>query len=221
VTLSELSERLENSPPPGINGREEYRQTAVIALLAGEEQNLHLVFEKRSAKIRQGGEICFPGGRLDPEQDSSFVSAALRETSEEIGVPETSITILGELDTVLAPMGTLVEPFAGYTTVPPERFRPNPDEVEKIFTIPLSFFLHTSPEEYSAEIHLFSKVRDPRTGIEDLLFPVEELGLPERYRESWGGYRSKIYVFRTAEGVIWGLTARIVMDVCRRLVGCR
>jgi 8-oxo-dGTP pyrophosphatase MutT (NUDIX family) len=217
MTLSELSDRLKNSAPPDINGRDEYRQTAVIALLAGEGSDLQLVFEKRSAKIRQGGEICLPGGRLDPQQDSSFVGAAIRETSEEIGIPEDSIAVLGELDTVLAPMGTLVVPFAGYTTVPVESFRPNPDEVEKVFTIPLSFFLDTPPEEYSAELHLFPKVRNPHTGTEDLLFPVEELGLPDRYRESWGGYRSKIYVFRTPEGVIWGLTARIVMDLCRRL----
>jgi peroxisomal coenzyme A diphosphatase NUDT7 len=219
MTLGELSDRLKNSPLPDINGREEYLQTAVVALLVAEGNDLHLVFEKRNAKIRQGGEVCFPGGRLDPEHDASFAHTAIRETSEELGIEEAAITLLGSLDTVLAPMGTLVEPFVGYTTVSPDRFAPNPDEVEKVFTVPLSFFLDNQPEEYSAEIRLFPKVIDPSTGREDLLFPALELGLPERYHESWGGSRSKIYVFRTPEGVIWGLTARIIMDLRYRIGG--
>lgn len=217
MTLAELTDRLKNSPLPDINGREEYLQTAVVALLVDGDNDLALVFEKRNAKIRQGGEVCFPGGRVDPEHDASYAHTAVRETSEELGVEEDAITLLGRLDTVLAPMGTLVEPFVGYTAVPPERFRPNPDEVEKVFTVPVSFFLDNPPEEYSAEIRLFPKVTDPGTGKEDLLFPALELGLPDRYHESWGGSRSRIYVFRTDEGVIWGLTARIVMDLCRRL----
>ena len=217
MTLSELSDRLKRSPSPGINGRDEYLQTAVIALLAGEGDDLALVFEKRSAKIRQGGEICFPGGRFDPQHDSSFMDTALRETSEELGIPESSIEVFGALDTVLAPMGTLVEAFVGRTDLAPEQFKPNPDEVERAFTVPLSFFLKTIPEEYAAELRLFPKTLNPATGEEDVLFPVEDLGLPERYRGSWGGRRSKIYVYRSGEGVIWGLTARIIMDLCRRL----
>jgi 8-oxo-dGTP pyrophosphatase MutT (NUDIX family) len=217
VTIAELSVNIRNSPPPGINGREEYLQTAVIALFAGDGEELSLVFEKRNRKIRQGGEICFPGGRFDPGRDSSFEATALRETSEELGIPVDSIEVLGKLDTVLISTGTLVEPFAGHTRLPVERFRPNPDEVEEIITLPLSYFLHTRPEEYSLEVRLFPKVINPRTGNEDVLFPVEELGLPERYRGSWGGSRPKIYVFRTDFGVIWGLTARIIVDLCRRL----
>ncbi len=217
MTLSELSDRLRRSPPPGINGRDEYLQTAVLALLVGGDDDLRLVFEKRNANIRQGGEICFPGGRYDSEHDSSFLETALRETSEELGIPASSIEVFGPLDTVLAPMGTIVEAFVGRTSVAPDRFVPNPHEVETVFTVPLSYFLEVRPEEYAAEIRLFPTARNPATGTEEVLFPVEELGLPDRYRGSWGGRRSKIYVYRTDGGVIWGLTARIVMDLCRRL----
>ncbi len=47
----------------------------------------------RNASMRQhAGQIAFPGGRIDPDDDGP-VTAALREAEEEIGLPRSAVTV--------------------------------------------------------------------------------------------------------------------------------
>ena len=39
---------------------------AVMIPLVESEGKLHILFELRNSKIQQGGEVCFPGGRVEP-----------------------------------------------------------------------------------------------------------------------------------------------------------
>ncbi len=56
-----------------------------------------LVLTKRRADLRRhAGEISFPGGRRDPEDDDLCITA-LREAEEEIGLPRAQVSLLGEL----------------------------------------------------------------------------------------------------------------------------
>ena len=71
------------------------REFAVLILLVAKPDGLHFLFEKRAAKIKQPGDICFPGGRL--EAGESVEACALRETFEEIGLE--NIEILGRYGT--------------------------------------------------------------------------------------------------------------------------
>jgi len=57
---------------------------------------------------------------------------------------------------------------------------------------------------------------DAATGEQIVLLPVEQLGLPDRYKKPWGNYLYKVLVYRTDQGVIWGITARIVNDVAEK-----
>lgn len=68
---------------PGINGKEEFSNFAVLVLLLQVDDEFHFVFEKRAANIRQAGESCFPGGKFEPNQDVDFRDTAIRETVEE------------------------------------------------------------------------------------------------------------------------------------------
>lgn len=63
---------------------EDYFKAAVLVPLIEIEGELHFLFEKRAANIKQGGEICFPGGKFEIT-DSSSLAAAMRETQEELG----------------------------------------------------------------------------------------------------------------------------------------
>ena len=85
------------------------------------------------------GQVCFPGGRLD-DTDRGPIDAALRETSEEIGLRREYIEIAGVLDGY--------ETVTGYGVTPVVAFvRPGFDlaldafEVAEAFEVPLAFFL--------------------------------------------------------------------------------
>ena len=50
----------------------------------------------------------------------------------------------------------------------------------------------------------------------EILFPVEELGLPDTYKKPWGNKRHKIWVYKYDGEVIWGITSVIIKDVIEK-----
>jgi 8-oxo-dGTP pyrophosphatase MutT (NUDIX family) len=207
-------DRLKNSLPaqPGIMGREEYVHAAVLVLLTIINDVPHFILEKRSAHIPHAGEICFPGGRVDPAVDADVVATALRETWEELGITADAITVAGRLNTLIALRGMLVDVVVGYTEVLLDSLTLNADEVEKIICLPVSFFKNVQPEAYNVHVTMSPTYHDPVTRYDIQLLPSSELGLPEKYHKPWGDFRPPIYVYKTAEGTLWGMTARIIKD---------
>jgi peroxisomal coenzyme A diphosphatase NUDT7 len=200
----------------GIHGKEEYFNSVVLVLLVPIDGEYHFVFEKRAAEIRQGGEICFPGGKID-EADTSLEQVALRETYEEMGIPADKIEIIGRVNTLVAPMGVTVDAFVGIANVSLDDLPVNAQEVERVITLPVSYFLTHSPERYSVKVEVHSTTVDSATGEQIVLLPVEQLGLPERYKKPWGNYLYKVLAYPTGQGIIWGITARIVNDVAEKI----
>ena len=74
---------------------------AVLVPLVERPEGLCLLYEVRADTLgRQPGEVCFPGGRLEPGEDA--VSCALRETWEELGIPRPAVEVVAELDWITA-----------------------------------------------------------------------------------------------------------------------
>lgn len=202
---------------PGINGKEEYFNSAVIVLLMLINEEYHFVFQKRAANIRQAGEICFPGGKFDPANDISFRDTAIRETVEELGVSFEKICIIGNLDTVVSSMGATVDAFLGILEVGDlDDLQINLYEVEKVFTIPVSFFEDNEPELYKVKLTVHPSYVNSE-GEEVTTFPAKELGLPEHYTKPWGNMMNNVFVYRVDGVTIWGLTARLIRDVVEKL----
>jgi 8-oxo-dGTP pyrophosphatase MutT (NUDIX family) len=85
------------------------------------------------------GQVAFPGGKHDPEDDS-LLATALREAEEELGIDPRQVDVLGALDDVLTITGFTVSPWVGWLP-PGVSVRPSASEVARAFAPPLRAFL--------------------------------------------------------------------------------
>ncbi len=91
---------------------------------------------------RHAGQVAFPGGRIDPEDDGA-IAAALREAEEEIALPRSVVTIIGMADRYRTVTGFEVTPVIA--VVPPDLvFTPSAGEVAEVFEVPLGFVLDSA-----------------------------------------------------------------------------
>ena len=76
-----------------------HKKACVMSLIYPEGNELKMVFIERTfshPEDKHGGQISFPGGKLE-EDDDTLLIGALREVEEEIGIPSDQISILGQL----------------------------------------------------------------------------------------------------------------------------
>lgn len=177
---------------------------SVFAPLVEINNSTHLLFEVRSDQLRkQPGEISFPGGRI--EEGESWREAAIRETREELNLDDDQIEWISDLNLATISDSRLVYAGVGRILTDFSNIKANEDEVYKIFTVPLSFFLNTTPDIY----HVKKEIRPPHD------FPYELIPNGRSYRWSDEGYDIPFYVYDN--NIIWGLTARIIIDIVSRL----
>ncbi|MCH7525022.1 MAG: CoA pyrophosphatase [Bacteroidetes bacterium] len=115
------------------------QQTKLVLILRNTYNGVH------------SGQIGFPGGKFQPN-DVSLEKTAIRETSEEIGIPEQSIEIIKQLTEVyIPPSNFYVQPFLGIIKDTPT-FNKQDDEVEEIIEVLLN--------------HLFNELNVINTSVE-------------------------------------------------------
>lgn len=190
---------------PEVINYEEFKHSSIFLPLIDVAGEASILFEKRTHNITQGGEICFPGGRVEPNEIHNPILTAIRETSEELGVTADKINILNRLPRLITPDGKLIDAFIGrLINVEFANLAINPAEVAKIFTIPLTSLRTLEFAQYMINSANYSgdSSTDPQ------LLPVEKLGLPERYQGSWGNKSYQVYYTEWEDEKIWGLTAR-------------
>lgn len=201
---------------PNVLGRDRFFNSAVLIPLVKIDGVYHILFQKRAATIRQGGDICFPGGGFEKGVDNSFLDTAIRETKEELGIDSKDIKVLGQLDTYVAPTGAIIESFvARVKSKAVKNMKIDKSEVEKTILIPIEFFKEHEPLEYTLrhEVHPYKIDKD---GNKEIFFPVEELGLPDTYKKPWGHKRHKVWVYKYEDDVIWGITSVIIRDLIQK-----
>jgi 8-oxo-dGTP pyrophosphatase MutT (NUDIX family) len=118
---------------------------AVLVGLVDREGGPALLLTQRTEHLRDhAGQICFPGGRIEPD-DASAAAAALREAGEEIGLDPARVAIIGQLPPYQTVTGFRIDPVVGWIS-PPFELRPDPYEVAEAFEVPLHFVL--DPENH-------------------------------------------------------------------------
>ncbi|WP_343226203.1 CoA pyrophosphatase [Lysobacter sp. 5GHs7-4] len=115
-------------------------RAAVLVGLVPRADGTRVLLTRRTDALRQhGGQVSFPGGRIETT-DSDAVAAAIRETGEEIGLAPAQIAPLGYLDPLATITGYRVLPVVA--TIDRDYVaRPDPNEVADVFEVSLAYLM--------------------------------------------------------------------------------
>jgi 8-oxo-dGTP pyrophosphatase MutT (NUDIX family) len=104
---------------PRIPGKDA-RVAAVLILLYPMKGSIHTVFMQRPEYDGvHGGQISFPGGKKEPE-DEDVIQTALREAQEETGIDRAKVKVIGTLTPLFIPVSNMiVTPIVGWMSEKP------------------------------------------------------------------------------------------------------
>ncbi len=112
-------------------------RAAVLVPVLKKSDEYCLLFTKRPKELKNHpGQISFPGGLFE-EHDITLKETIVREAWEEIGLSETDVKFLGELDDYASTTGYLISPFVGKIIYPYD-FKINLKEVSEIIIAPIA-----------------------------------------------------------------------------------
>lgn len=115
-------------------------QPAAVLIALTDRAEPGVLLTRRTETLRRhAGQIAFPGGRIDPEDDGP-IGAALREAEEEIALDPRRVDVVGIADSYRTVTGYHVVPVLGI--VPPDLpLVPAEAEVADLFEVPFAFLL--------------------------------------------------------------------------------
>lgn len=129
----------------------ELKDAAVLIPVVENGDDARVIFTQRTSSLRKhSGQIAFPGGKLDAGETPEH--AALREAEEEIGLARHFVDVIGHLPSIPVLSGFCITPVLATVRTGFE-LSPNPDEVESVFDVPLSFLM--TPENHFQDSALF------------------------------------------------------------------
>jgi 8-oxo-dGTP pyrophosphatase MutT (NUDIX family) len=146
------------------------KPAAVLVPVIERSEPMVLLTLRTQELASHAGQVAFPGGKIDPHDDSPQ-AAALREAEEEIGLARALVDPIGYLDLYLTFSGFRILPMVA-RVAPDYALTLNPREVTEAFEVPLVFLM--SPDNHQR------KTRDWK-GV-----PREYYAMPFGERYIWG-----------------------------------
>jgi len=191
-----------------IGKEDKYLNAAVLIPLIEIKDEIHILYQVRSEHIRQGGEIGFPGGGKEDADEGDYERTAVRETSEELGIEEGKIEVIGHLGTLVAHLDVTIDVFVGVIKIHDLEVLNLNEEVASVFTVPLETLLNMK-----TEIHYVDMEVKPsfivEEGDEVIALTFKSLGLSDKYDRPWDKQKRKVYFYRYDHHIIWGMTGEI------------
>lgn len=183
------------------------RQAAVLLPFVAQNGQWQLLFEVRAQGLRrQPGEICLPGGMVEPGEPPA--QAALREACEELLVAPGQLALWGAADVLPTPGGQTVYPFLAQLAGYQGGF--SAAEVHSTFLVPAGWLMQAHPQVFASRV-------STQPGPE---FPYHLVPGGRAY--PWHGGQWPVYFYQYQGRVIWGITAKVVyhaLDMVRQLGG--
>ncbi|OAT37242.1 CoA pyrophosphatase [Proteus myxofaciens] len=126
------------------------QKSAAVLLPIIDKPNPTLLLTERANTMRShAGQVAFPGGKRDPI-DNNLIETALREAQEEVAIPPSAVSVIGQLAPMQSSSGYLVTPIVGIIPANLALYN-NPAEVASIFEMPLNYALnahHYQPVDF-------------------------------------------------------------------------
>ncbi|MDD4726437.1 MAG: CoA pyrophosphatase [Tissierellia bacterium] len=197
MNIDKILNNISGRIPKPIDHEKKY--SILVALIENNGQ-WEIIYELRAKTLnKQPGEVSFPGGEV--ETGETFKHAALRETMEELLIEEDNISIIGELDYLVANENMIIHCFLGVIKgVNLNEIKPNKDEVDHLFTVPLEFLLNNEPDRYELDIQT----------LENEEFPYNLIPNGKKYKFRRGKHQVLFYKYKNY--IIWGFTAKMTKN---------
>lgn len=178
------------------------RDAAVlIPLVEDDDGKTSVLFEVRSHKIIQGGEICFPGGRVEGREKPE--KTAIRETAEELMIEESDISIIAPMFAMNGISDSFIFSYLGSIADYKQTY--SEAEVDSIFLIGIDELVKMKPKHSQADF-VFGMPND---------FHYELVPGGRDYH--WAKRSKDYYFYETEYGIIWGMTGEILHSFIERV----
>ena len=136
MALSVRADDLTRFVPP----HDEGRHSAVLMLFGGDDESITrdiLIIERAHTLRSHAGQPAFPGGAVDAD-DTSGISAALREAHEETGLDTSGVQVFATLPDLWVPVSNyVVTPVLAWWRDPSPVRAAAPQEVASVHRVPL------------------------------------------------------------------------------------
>jgi 8-oxo-dGTP pyrophosphatase MutT (NUDIX family) len=154
---------------------------AVLVPLVEREAGWTVLLTQRAATLKDhAGQVSFPGGRIEPQDESPW-RAALREAREEIGLSDSFVEFAGFLPDHWVGTGFRVTPAVAFVN-PLFELRIDTAEVHDVFEVPLTVILDSANH------------RSRKMELSDMT--VEVWDIPYGDRVVWGATAGMLHTFR-------------------------
>ena len=140
ISLDIIKKAVEESSHPiaPLNGS--FQKASVLALFSFEnEPVLYFIQKAEFDDYAWSGQMAFPGGHSDPE-DNTREETALRELNEEMGIDKNNVEIIGSIGHFPTIYNREIKTFIGFWNKK-DKIVFDPSEISRVIPIPLSYLI--------------------------------------------------------------------------------